>query len=76
LARAVVRDPEILVLDEFTSGLDPMVEKEILDDLFTIFRNQTIICITHKKSVADRFERIIHLHDHARDDLKKRADDN
>ncbi|MHB8109472.1 MAG: ABC transporter ATP-binding protein [Syntrophorhabdaceae bacterium] len=61
LARAIVRDPEILVLDEFTSGLDRQVEQEILDDLFRIFRSQTIICITHKRSVADRFDRIIHL---------------
>lgn len=65
LARAVVRDPEILVLDEFTSGLDRQVEQEILDDLFRIFRSQTIICITHKRSVADRFDRIIHLEGHA-----------
>lgn len=64
LARALVRDPAILVLDEFTSGLDKQVEEEILDDLFRIFRNQTIICITHKRSVADRFDRIVHLHGH------------
>jgi len=65
LARALVRDPAILVLDEFTSGLDRQVEEEILDDLFRIFRYQTIICITHKRSVADRFDRIVHLHGHA-----------
>jgi ATP-binding cassette, subfamily B, bacterial len=59
LARALIRDPHILVLDEFTSGLDPQVEKEILDDMFTLFEKQTIICITHKQSVADRFQRTI-----------------
>ncbi len=59
LARALIRDPHILVLDEFTSGLDPQVEKEILDDLFVVFEKQTIICITHKQSVADRFQRTI-----------------
>lgn len=61
LARALVRDPEILVLDEFTSGLDRQVEQEILDDLFNIFGSQTIICITHKRSVADRFDTVINL---------------
>ncbi len=59
LARALIRDPHILVLDEFTSGLDPQVEKEILDDMFALFEKQTIICITHKQSVADRFQRTI-----------------
>jgi ATP-binding cassette, subfamily B, bacterial len=61
LARALIRDPEILVLDEFTSGLDQDVEKEILDDLFRIFANQTIICITHSAAVAARFERVFRI---------------
>lgn len=61
LARALIRDPHILVLDEFTSGLDPQVEKEILDDIFSLFEKQTIICITHKQSVADRFDRTIEI---------------
>lgn len=61
LARALIRDPHILVLDEFTSGLDSQVEKEILDDLFRLFEKQTIICITHKQSVSARFQRTIEI---------------
>ncbi len=63
LARALIRDPHVLVLDEFTSGLDGAVEEEILDDLFRIFEKQTIICITHKESVAARFERVLSIPD-------------
>ncbi|MBF0549964.1 MAG: ABC transporter ATP-binding protein [Deltaproteobacteria bacterium] len=63
LARALIRDPEILVLDEFTSALDREVEQDIIDDLFRIFKKQTIICITHSRYVASRFERIINLVD-------------
>ena len=59
LARALIRDPEILVLDEFTSALDKSVEQEILGDLFDVFKKQTIICITHSQAVADKFERVI-----------------
>ncbi|MFC1925410.1 ABC transporter ATP-binding protein [Chloroflexota bacterium] len=63
LARAVLRDPEILVLDEFTSGLDSEVEQEIIEDLLRIFEKQTIICITHSQAVASRFDRVVNLSD-------------
>jgi len=61
LARALVRDPEILVLDEFTSALDRNVEQEILNDLFELFEKQTIICITHSQAVANKFKKIFYL---------------
>ena len=61
LARALVRDPAILLLDEFTSALDHTTEEEILDDLFMNVHEQTIICVTHSPSVASRFDRIVRL---------------
>ncbi len=63
LARALVRDPAILVLDEFTSALDRAMDREILDDLFATFRDQTVICITHSPVVAARFQRTVYLHE-------------
>lgn len=61
LARALVRDPAILLLDEFTSALDPQLETEILDSLFANFATQSILCATHSESVAKRFDRIVRL---------------
>ncbi len=61
LARALIRGPEILILDEFTSALDSELEQKILDDIFTLFKHQTIICITHSPHVAERFDRVIRL---------------
>ncbi len=61
LARALVRDPVVLLLDEFTSALDRTTEEEILDDLFMNVQEQTIICVTHSLSVASRFDRTVML---------------
>jgi ABC-type multidrug transport system fused ATPase/permease subunit len=61
LARALVREPEILVLDEFTSALDPRTEAEILDELFDLFGHKTLLCVTHSANVAARFSRQVAL---------------
>ena len=51
LARALYRKPKILILDEFTSSLDKKIEQEILNNIFEIKDNLTIILSTHKYSV-------------------------
>jgi len=61
LARALVRDPEILLLDEFTSALDRVTEGEILNQIFELFEKNTIVCVTHSPAVASKFGRIIEL---------------
>jgi ABC-type bacteriocin/lantibiotic exporter with double-glycine peptidase domain len=61
LARALVHEAEVLLLDEFTSALDHAVEEKILDTLFENFPKATIICATHSEAVARRFDKIVHL---------------
>ncbi len=51
LARALYREPEILILDEFTSSLDTDTEKEIINNIDKIKENLTIILSSHKISV-------------------------
>jgi ABC-type bacteriocin/lantibiotic exporter with double-glycine peptidase domain len=48
LARAIYTDPEILILDEGTNALDYPLEKRILNNILNIFKNKTIIFITHR----------------------------
>lgn len=48
LARALVRKPEILVLDEVTSALDPETEAAIVDNIAGLRGRYTIIAITHR----------------------------
>ena len=49
IARAIYTEPEILILDEATSGLDIETEKKILEDLIQIKKLNTIILISHRK---------------------------
>jgi len=54
LARALIKNPNILILDEFTSNIDVETEEEIKKLLYTEFKDLTIIFITHKvKTFAD-----------------------
>ena len=50
LARALIRDPEILILDEATSSIDDDTEKSILSSLNKLKDSMTIILIAHRLS--------------------------
>ena len=54
LARALVRNPAILILDEATSALDPATEAEILATIERITQDRTVIFITHRMAHALR----------------------
>jgi ATP-binding cassette subfamily B protein len=54
LARALVRNPAILILDEATSALDPATEAEILATIECITQDRTVIFITHRMAHALR----------------------
>ena len=49
IMRALLLDPEVLLLDEPLSALDPLVRSELRDDLRAIFRSlaKTVIVVTH-----------------------------
>lgn len=50
LARAIVTNPPLLLLDELTSGLDALTERAILDAIRDVSENRTIITISHRLS--------------------------
>lgn len=50
LARAIVTDPPVLLLDEMTSGLDALTEKNVLSAIKRVSKNRTIITISHRLS--------------------------
>jgi ATP-binding cassette subfamily B protein len=59
IARALVRDPAILVLDEATSALDYATEAALNDTLLKVARNRTVITVTHRLSSVVSADRIV-----------------
>ena len=58
LARALIADPRILVLDEATSSIDPYTELIIQDALLRLFQGRTSLVIAHRLSTVRRADRI------------------
>ena len=59
LARAILKDPEILILDEATSQIDPESEKLIHDTLADFIEGRTTVVITHRMSTLELVDRIM-----------------
>ncbi|MBX9256098.1 peptidase domain-containing ABC transporter [Desmonostoc muscorum CCALA 125] len=59
IARAIVTDPPVLILDESTGGLDPVSEAQVLDKLFKHRWGKTTILITHRPKVVNRADWIV-----------------
>ena len=59
LARALVRNPRMLLLDDFTARVDMKTEKEIISSLFTNYPDITLISITQKIEPIQDYDQII-----------------
>jgi ATP-binding cassette subfamily B protein len=58
LARVAVADPEVLVLDEATSSLDPGTEADVEAAIAALTEGRTVITIAHRLSTAERADRV------------------
>jgi len=63
IARALIRNPRVLVLDEATSALDPATEEALLANLKRASRGRTLILITHRLAALAIAERVVYLAD-------------
>ncbi len=61
LARAFLRDPQILVLDEATNALDAGLDEAIRANLTARFGDRTLVVITHKLETALQCDHLIHI---------------
>ena len=63
IARSLIKEPELVVLDDCLSAVDAKTEKIILDNLHQNLQNKTVIFITHRIFAAMSFDKIIVLND-------------
>ena len=59
VSRAAIRDADMIILDEPTASMDPMSESEILDAFSRMYRNKTLLMVSHRLSAAVKMDRII-----------------
>ncbi len=59
IARTILKNPEILILDESTSALDSENEKKIIDNLFKLYIEKTLIIVSHRLSTIKSVDEII-----------------
>lgn len=59
IARAIIRDPRVIILDEATSALDTISEKEIQDALDRLIQNRTTFIVAHRLSTVRGADRIV-----------------
>ncbi|MBI5648859.1 MAG: ABC transporter ATP-binding protein [Chloroflexi bacterium] len=63
LARALIKDPDILILDEPTAALDGLIEKSIFDALPELTRGKTLFVVAHRLATIQNADRILVLNE-------------
>ena len=61
IAKAIYGDPEILVLDEATSSLDHETEVKVMEEIYEICRNKTLIVIAHRMNTIMKCDTVYNL---------------
>ena len=62
IARIILKDPTVYLLDEITSALDTKTEKAIYDEIFKIASRRTAIIVTHSLSSVENVDSIAVMH--------------
>ena len=60
IARGLLRSSSILLLDEISSSLDELTERELYRRLFAAFPSKTMLFITHRPTVTEQCDEVIY----------------
>ncbi len=65
LARALARKPEVLILDESMSALDPMTKEKVTDNIIAEYRDKIVIFVSHDPAIREKVDVVIELRKYA-----------
>jgi ABC-type multidrug transport system fused ATPase/permease subunit len=63
IARALLGDPDLLILDEPTSALDPLAERMVLQTLRELRSSTTMVIVAHRRSTLEICDRVVRIED-------------
>lgn len=63
LARALISNPNLLMMDEPTNSMDTQTEQAFINNMKDVLHDQTLIVMTHKMSILELVDRVVVLHD-------------
>ena len=72
IARALYKNPKILILDEATSSLDNITEKKLIQSINNLKRKVTILMIAHRLTTLSNCDRIYELSNNQFKEIKKK----
>jgi len=61
LARAILRDAPLLLLDEPTESVDPETEQDLLESLPSVLAGRTVVLVTHRPALLELCDHVVHL---------------
>ena len=61
IARAIVRQPSVLILDEATTSLDPETEREVIDSIRTLKGSMTLVVVSHQPAILELADMVYEL---------------
>lgn len=63
IARVILKNAPVLILDEATAGLDPVTEREVIQEILEIMKDRTVIVIAHHLPIMQNLEQVLVLNE-------------